>query len=223
MNLDQDDRRKREDIIAHCLKMNAAGLNSGTSGNISVRHTTGLLISPTSLPYDTLEPEDIVYVDFDGSATGHNEPSSEWRFHRDILQNRPDINAIVHAHPNYCTTLAIMEMDIPPIHYMIAIFGGTDVRCAPYAIYGSEELSQLAVEAMEGRKACLLAHHGMIAADRGLSQAFWLAEQLEVLARQYHGSLQLGTPRLLDEQQIQSVIDKISGYGLSDSKEADHA
>ncbi|WP_394199223.1 class II aldolase/adducin family protein [Litoreibacter albidus] len=214
-NQNEDD--KRQEIIDCCRKMNASGLNQGTSGNVSLRHGEGLLITPTSRPYDSLTPEDIVYLDMDGTSHGRWQPSSEWRFHRDVLAARPDTHAVLHAHPTFCTTLAIMERDIPPIHYMIAVFGGPNIRCAPYAIYGSEELSNLALEALEGRKACLLAHHGMIAAGSDLAQAFWLGEELETLARQYHGCLQLGEPLLLSAQQIQDVIDKISGYGLNDA------
>ncbi|MCJ7873338.1 class II aldolase/adducin family protein [Phaeobacter sp. J2-8] len=214
-NRNEDD--KRQEIIDCCRKMNASGLNQGTSGNVSLRHGDGLLITPTSRPYDSLTPEDIVYLDMDGTPHGPWKPSSEWRFHRDILAARPEENAVLHAHPTFCTTLAIMGRDIPPLHYMVAVFGGPDIRCAPYAIYGSAELSRLALQAMEGRKACLLAHHGMIAAGSDLAQAFWLAEELETLARQYHGCLQLGEPPLLSDQQIQDVIDKISGYGLSDA------
>ena len=212
----EDENSKRRAIIDSCLKMNATGLNQGTSGNVSIRHGDGLLISPTSRPYESLTPEDIVFVGMDGTVDGRWKPSSEWRFHRDILQSRPDANAVVHAHPTYCTTLSIMGKGIPPIHYMLAVFGGPDIRCAPYAIYGSDELSRHAVAALEGRKACLLAHHGMIASGSSIEQAFWLAEELETLARQYHGCLLLGEPPLLSGQQIQDVIDKIAGYGLSD-------
>lgn len=216
VQLDSEELEKRNAIIAHCLKMNHSGLNQGTSGNISIRHRDGLLISPTSRPYESLTTEDIVYLDMDGTPDGRWEPSSEWRFHRDILRDRPGSNAVVHAHPVYCTTLAIMEREIPPIHYMLAVFGGPNIRCAPYAIYGSEELSRLAIEAMRDRNACLLAHHGMIAAGSSIDQAFWLAVELETLARQYYGCLQLGQPPLLSERQIQDVIDKNNGYGLSD-------
>lgn len=211
-----DETDKRQAVIDHCLKMNSTGLNQGTSGNISIRHEDGLLISPTSRPYDGLSPEDIVFLEMDGTAHGPWKPSSEWRFHRDILAKRPEVNAVVHAHPTFCTTLAIMGMDIPAIHYMIAIFGGTSIRCAPYAIYGSAALSDHALTALEDRKACLLAHHGMIAAGASIEQTFWLAEELETLARQYHGALQLGTPPVLSDQQVQDVIDKIAGYGLAD-------
>ncbi|MET1414729.1 class II aldolase/adducin family protein [Roseibium sp. HPY-6] len=216
MRIDFTELEKRQLIIEHCLKMNSSGLNQGTSGNISIRHEDGLLITPSSMPYDQMGADDIVYLDTDGTATGQNKPSSEWRFHRDILAARPDVEAVVHAHPAYCTILAIHKMEIPAIHYMIAVFGGPSVRVAPYAIYGSQELSDFAVEALADRKACLLAHHGMIAIGSTIQQAFWLAEELETLAHQYFGALQLGKPPLLTDRQIQDVSDKIAGYGLTD-------
>ncbi|MEM7462088.1 MAG: class II aldolase/adducin family protein [Pseudomonadota bacterium] len=217
MSFSDEELSKRQAIIDHCLKMNSTGLNQGTSGNISIRHKGGLLISPSSRPYASLKPVDIMFLEMDGTAHGPWAPSSEWRFHRDIMASRPDTNAIVHAHPNYCTTLAIMGKAIPAIHYMIAIFGGPTIRCAPYAIYGSEELSNHALEAMEDRNACLLGHHGMIAAGANIEQTFWLAEELETLARQYHGCLQLGDPPLLSDEQIADVIEKFQGYGMTES------
>lgn len=217
-----DETAKRQSIIDACLEMNASGINQGTSGNISLRHGDGLLITPTSLPYADLVPEDIVFMDMEGKATGRHRPSSEWRFHLDILRERPDVGAVVHAHPTYCTTLAIMERSIPPIHYMVAVAGGPDIRCAPYATYGTEELSRHAVEALAGRKACLLAHHGMIAVGASLSSAMWLAVEVEALARQYHGCLQLGEPPLLPVAEIENVIARIkaASYGQAPKSEA---
>lgn len=206
---------KRKAIIEHCKALNATGLNQGASGNISIRHNGGMLISPTSRPYETLLPKDIVFVSSECEAKGQYLPSSEWRFHKDILDSRSDINSVVHAHPNYCTMLAIMGVEIPPIHYMLAVFGGPNIRCAPYEIYGSSALSKASVSALEDRKACLLAHHGMISVGNSIEQAFWLAGLLESLATQYHGCLVLGDPPLLTEQQIQEVIDKNNEYGLS--------
>ena len=208
--------QKRKSIIEHCLEMNRSRLNQGTSGNISIRHGDGLLITPTSMPYNAMKVEDIVFVDADGNPNGLHTPSSEWQFHKDILDARPEIHSVVHAHPVFCTTLAIMGMEIPPVHYMLAVFGGPNIRCAPYAIYGSKELSNHAVAALEGRKACLLDHHGMIAIGTSLTQAMWLAVELETVARQYHGCLQIGEPPLLTNEQIQDVIDKIGGYGRTE-------
>src|SRR6266852_4649152 len=206
------DREKRQSIIDACLRMNQLGINQGTSGNISLRHDAGILVTPTSVPYETMQPEQIVFMGFDGSFDSSQRPSSEWRFHLDILKARPEVNAVVHAHPPYATTLAIMGLEIPPIHYMVAVAGGDTIRCAPYATYGTEQLSQHAVSALEDRFACLLAHHGMIAIGPSLSKAMWLAVEVETLARQYHGCLQIGTPRLLPKEEIKNVLSRMAGY-----------
>jgi L-fuculose-phosphate aldolase len=208
---------KRQAIIDACRRMNALGINQGTSGNISVRHGEGLLITPTGMPYDAMTPEQIVFMDMNGAFAKGARPSSEWRFHLDILRARPEVDAVVHAHPTYCTILAIMGLEIPAIHYMVAAAGGADVRCAPYATYGTPELSAHAVTALEGRLACLLAHHGMIAIGPSLAKALWLAVEVETLARQYHGCLQIGKPPLLSSDEIERVRVKMAGYGLNDA------
>jgi L-fuculose-phosphate aldolase len=208
-----NDREKRQSIIDACLRMNALGINQGTSGNISLRHDAGMLITPTSVPYEAMQPEQIVYMGLDGSFDPAQRPSSEWRFHLDILKARPDVNAVVHTHPPYSTILAIMGLEIPPVHYMIACTGGDTIRCAPYATFGTQELSDHAVAALEGRLACLLEHHGMIAVGPSLSKAMWLAVEVETLARQYHGCLQIGTPRLLSKEEMKNVLGRIAGYG----------
>ena len=210
------DRAKRQSIIDACLQMNRLGINQGTSGNISLRHGDGMLITPTSTPYEAMKPEQIVFMKIDGTADTKQRPSSEWRFHRDILKARPEVNAVVHAHPSYATILAIMGREIPPIHYMIACAGGDTIRCAPYATFGTEQLSQHAVTALEGRSACLLAHHGMIAIGPSLAKAMWLAVEVETLARQYHGCLQIGTPPLLSKTEIENVRARMAGYGPPD-------
>ena len=207
------DREKRQLIIDACLRMNASGINQGTSGNISLRHGDGMLITPTSTPYEAMKPEQIVYMHLDGNHDPAQRPSSEWRFHRDILKARPDVQAIVHAHPPYSTMLAIMGMEIPPVHYMVAVAGGDTIRCAPYATFGTQELSEHAVRALEGRLACLLEHHGMIALGPSLPKAMWLAVEVETLARQYHGCLQIGTPPLLSKEEIERVRLRMAGYG----------
>jgi L-fuculose-phosphate aldolase len=208
-----NDREKRQSIIDACLRMNALGINQGTSGNISLRHGAGLLITPTSVPYETMQPEQVVYMGLDGSFDPAQRPSTEWRFHLDILRARPDVHAVVHAHPTYCTVLAIMGLEIPPIHYMIACAGGDTIRCAPYATFGTQELSAHAVKALDGRLACLLEHHGMIAVGPSLAKAMWLAVEVETLARQYHGCLQIGKPRLLPTEEIENVRLRMGGYG----------
>ncbi|RMD91948.1 MAG: class II aldolase [Alphaproteobacteria bacterium] len=211
-----EEKEKRQAIIDLCVKMNASGLNQGTSGNVSLRHGGGLLITPSGRPYETLTPEDIVYLGMDGTAQGRWKPSSEWRFHRDILAAKPEAGAVLHAHPPHCTALAIMERSIPPVHYMVAVFGGEDVRCAPYALFGTQELSDHALAALEGRSGCLLAHHGMIVAGRDLEHAWWLAQELEALAGQYLRCLPMGEPPRLSAAQIDEALARIAGYGLAD-------
>ena len=211
-----NDRAKRQSIITACLQMNASGINQGTSGNISLRHEDGMLITPTSTPYETMQPAQIVFMNLGGALDAKQRPSSEWRFHRDILKARPEVNAVVHAHPPYATILAIMGLSIPAVHYMIACAGGDTIRCAPYATFGTEVLSQHAVAALESRSACLLAHHGMIAIGPSLAKAMWLAVEVETLARQYHGCLQIGTPPLLSKAEIENVRSRMAGYGPAD-------
>ena len=214
----QSELAKRRSIIAHCLEMIATGLNQGTSGNISIRHKDGMLITPTSMPYDQMTPKDIVMVGADGQVKGGGKPSSEWRFHLDILTARQDANAVVHTHSIYSTILAILGKEIPPLHYMVAVAGGHNIRLAPYALYGTPELSDHVVEALQDRKACLMDHHGLIAVGETLEKAMWLAIEVETLAKQYHGCLVLGAePPLLTRDQIRDVLVKIatSGYGRS--------
>lgn len=210
----------RESIIAACLEMNRSGLNQGTSGNISLRWKDGLLITPTSLPYDQMAPDDIVFLGMDGRTEGQNQPSSEWRFHRDIMKAKPEVAAIVHAHPIYATIIAIMGLEIPPLHYMVAVAGGSTIPCAPYATFGTAELSEHAVAALKGRTACLLEHHGMIATGPTLDKALWLAVEVETLARQFHGCLQIGGPRLLPIEEIETVRERMKTYGHRPKVEA---
>lgn len=214
--ISEANEEKRQQIIDACLAMNRNGINQGTSGNISVRDGEGILITPTSMPYDRMTPSDIVWMGFDGSIEGARRPSSEWQFHLDIMREKAGVNAIVHAHPLACTTLSILEKDIPPLHYMVAICGGSDIRCAPYATFGTKELSMNALAALTDRSACLLAHHGMIAVGASLDKAMWLAVEVETLAKQYLGCLPFGEPPLLSEEEIQTVISRMSGYGHGD-------
>jgi len=204
----------RRQLIAHCLEMHRSGLSEGTTGNLSARVAGGMLITPSGVPYGALQPEDLVLVQPDGNCSHRLPPSSEWRFHRDIYRERPEIHAVVHAHPIHCTTLAIRHLPIPAVHYMIAVSGGSEIRCAPYATYGTPELSLLALEALRDRTACLLANHGMIAIGPDLPKAMWIAVEVETLARQYLLSLQIGGPVLLPDEEIQRVIEKFKSYGL---------
>lgn len=204
----------RKEIIATCLAMEKKGINQGTSGNVSARWLDGMLITPSGLTYDTMAPEEIIFMERDGMPRGPHSPSSEWRFHLDIMLARPDIEAIVHAHPSYCTAHAILGKDIPAVHYMIAAAGGSTIRCAPYATFGTEELSRNAVAALEGRLACLLANHGLIACGPSLRKALWLANEVEVLAKQYYLSLQMGEPEVLSDEEMTRVIERFkTGYG----------
>ncbi|PHS26982.1 MAG: class II aldolase [Robiginitomaculum sp.] len=202
----------RKKVIDTCLSMNASGLNQGTSGNVSVRFEDGFLITPSSMPYDHMRPKDIMFMKMDGSAKGLHNPSSEWRFHRDILNTRPDINAVVHTHAAHCTTLALLGKSIPAVHYMVAVAGGADIRCCPYATFGTQDLSDYVLEALKNRFACLMTQHGMIACGASLDKALWLATEVETLARQYWGALQIGTPEILSDAEIERVLEKMKSY-----------
>ncbi len=210
------ERSLRQDIIDYCRQMNANGVNQGTSGNISARFGDRMLISPSAIPYDQLTPEMITSMPLDGEGAwdGPAKPSTEWRFHYSLLRERADANAVVHAHPTYCTSLAIARKNIPACHYMIAAFGGNSVRCAGYATFGTEELSGLAIEAMRDRTACLLANHGMIAIGENLAKAMWRTVELETLARQYFLSLQVEGQVILSKEQIDETIAGFATYGL---------
>jgi L-fuculose-phosphate aldolase len=195
--------------------MNATGLNRGTSGNVSVRCGEGFLITPSALPYDETEADDIVCMRFDGSHQGRRRPSSEWRFHRDILAARDDAGVVLHAHAPFATALACIGADIPAFHYMIALAGGDSIRCAPYATFGTQALSDFAVAALAERSACLLANHGMIALGPNLKAALALAVEVEGLCEQYWRAKQVGTPRLLDCEEMQRVLAKFGDYKSS--------
>ncbi|MFV0526204.1 MAG: class II aldolase/adducin family protein [Acidimicrobiales bacterium] len=212
------------DIIATAQAMNARGINTGTSGNVSARTPTGMLITPSGLEYSQLTPDDIVAMDFDTSwfATKDLRPSSEWRFHLDILRSRHDVNAIVHTHSTYATALAVHGRGIGSFHYMVATAGGRDIRCAPYATFGSQELSNAAIEALDGRHACLLSHHGVITTGVSLSAALLLAVTVEELARQYVAALAIGEPQQLSDEEMDEVIVKMqtTGYGSTPPRES---
>lgn len=204
----------RRALIRTCLEMNAVGINQGRAGNASSRIPGGLLITPTGIAYEQLRPSDMVQMTTDGSVEdGQRRPSSEWRFHLDILNARPDVGAIVHTHAPFCTALACLARGIPSFHYMIAVAGGDSIRCAPYATFGTQELSDHVLQALADRRACLLANHGMIAVGVALKQAFDLAVEIEALAGQYWRALQVGEPRLLSSEEMQTVLYKFESYG----------
>ena len=201
----------RQQLVAVARRMNASGINQGTSGNLSVRIAGGMLITPSSLPYDQMQPEDLVALDLAGqplpgaSGAAPRRPSSEWRLHADILASRPEIEAVLHCHSIHATALACHGRDIPPFHYMTAVAGGDSIRCAPYVTFGTTELSQRAVEALGDRLACLLAQHGQVALGRSLDQALRIAIEVETLAQMYLQALQLGEPPLLSAEQMAAV------------------
>ena len=203
----------RQQLIATALAMQPAGLNRGTAGNVSVRDGDGFLITPTGMPYASLTADDIPHMRLDGSHQGSRKPSSEWRFHRDLYAARPNVGAVLHAHSPFAISLACLRLDIPPFHYMIARFGGDTIRCADYAIFGSQALSDAALAAMDNRCACLLANHGLLVAGRDLAEALALAIELEELCEQYWRACTIGRPVLLSAGEMAEVIEKFKGYG----------
>lgn len=205
--------RMRQEMLGVAQAMVQVGLNKGTSGNVGVRCEEYFLVTPSGRTVEDMQPSDMVALGFDGVPLSPGKPSSEWHFHRDILASRPEINAVVHCHSPFATTLACLRRDIPPFHYMIALAGGDSIRCAPYALFGSTQLSQYALAALTDRKACLLANHGLIVLGRDLRDALDLAVEVEFLCEQYWRTLQVGEPCLLSVQQMQEVQEKFKGYG----------
>ena len=215
--LRDDSRELREAVIATARAMNERGINVNKSGNVSVRCArgtrAGYLLTPTGVPYDRLAADDIVFIDNDGRATGRCEPSSEWRFHAAIHAARPELHAVVHTHSAHATALACQGLGIPAFHYMVAVAGGHDIRCSEYATFGTQELADLALAALRDRKACLLAHHGVIACGASLDAALTLAVEVENLARTYAVVRTLGEPRLLDRAEMERVLERFGTYG----------
>jgi len=225
---DAQEAALRAALVEHGLKFAPSGLSQGTSGNLSVRwhdgEAEGLLITPSGVDYTQLRPQDLCFLrlDDDGGTQwrGPLKPSSEWRFHRDIYRARPDVGAVLHAHPTHATALAVQRRPIPAFHYMVAVAGGHDIRCAPYATYGTEALSRHALEALTGRRACLLANHGMIAVAAHLPAAFALGVEVEELARQYLLALATGTPVVLPDDEMDRVLEAFKSYGANAQKQA---
>ncbi|PVB62850.1 class II aldolase/adducin family protein [Labrenzia sp. 011] len=213
----------REEMVRICRRMNASGINQGTAGNVSVRTPTGFLITPSSMPYDDMTAEDIVEMDFDGTYAGRR-PSSEWRFHRDILKARQDVNSVLHCHSVYATTLACHHKTIPSFHYMTGIAGGTTVRCARYATFGTQSLSDAALEALTGRMACLLGQHGQISLGKDMASALWMAIEIETLSRMYVQALTLGEPPILSDEEMERVIAQMTrmSYGMGPEEEGEN-
>lgn len=208
------ERGVRMRLVAAARRLAAAGSNAGTAGNLSARVEQGYIVTPSALPYDTMHPEDLVFMGHDWThGGGQRPPSSEWRLHRDVYARRPEVGAVVHAHSPYATTLACLRRGIPAFHYEVALAGGADIRCGDYATFGTQALSDAALRALEGRRACLLANHGIVAVGPGLEEALELAEKVEALARMYWQALQVGEPVLLDEVEMARVGEKYATHG----------
>ncbi|EML4684688.1 L-fuculose-phosphate aldolase [Citrobacter amalonaticus] len=207
--------RLSREIIETCLEMTRLGLNQGTAGNVSARYQDGMLITPSGIPYERMTEQMIVYADNDGKYEEGKLPSSEWRFHLAAYQTRPEANAVVHNHAIHCTAVSILNRPIPAIHYMIAAAGGNSIPCAPYATFGTRELSEHVVVALKNRKATLLQHHGLIACEENLQKALWLAHEVEVLAQLYMKTLAVMDPvPVLSDEEIAVVLEKFKTYGL---------
>ena len=208
-----DEASLRHAMLEVARELDARGLNRGTAGNVGARCGDGLLVTPSGVPARELTAQAMVLLSAAGDVLGPGRPSSEWRFHRDILRARPELHAVVHVHSPFATTLACLGLEVPPFHYMIAAAGGDTIRCAPYALFGTQELSDHAVEALQDRRACLLANHGMIAAGCDLAQALALCIEVESLCEQFWRARQLGRPRLLSPRQMGEVLEKFKTYG----------
>ena len=213
-NLDQ-----RNSIIEYSLKLNSTNLSPLRSGNISLRSiekdNNGYLITPSGKKYETLKPEDIVFMSLNEEVEKKdldNNPSSEWRFHRDIYLNKKDAQAIVHAHSPHATAVSSHGKPIPPFHYMIALAGGEDIRCSEYATFGTHELSMNIVKALKDRKACLMSNHGQVAFGENLSKAFELAQEVENICQQYIIALKMGEPKILSFAEMKKILEKVKNY-----------
>jgi len=203
----------RSEMVRITKRLDEQGLNRGASGNLSVRYGEGMLITPSGMGAEGLTEDDIVLVRMDGASRGRWQPSSEWLFHRDIYAQRPEFGAVVHTHCVAATALACLRRDIPPFHYMIALLGGDNIRCADYATFGTQGLSDNALAALRDRKACLLANHGMIAADADLAGAYRNTMEVETLSEMYLRALQAGEPVLLSAQEFRDAQNRFAGYG----------
>ena len=219
-NLDETTSALATKVLATARAMNASGINRGSAGNVSARCEGGFLITPTGMAYDDCTPADIVKVGAGGAPVGCRKPSSEWRFHHDIYAARPEAGAVVHTHSPFATALACQGQGIPAFHYMVARFGGTDVRCAAYATFGTQELSDAIISALDSRGGCLMAHHGMVVFGRDADHALALAIELETLCEHYWRVLQLGAPKLLPAEEMIRVLEKFATYGQQGDQQA---
>jgi len=203
----------RQAVIETCLEMSGSGLVQGTSGNVSLRWGDGFLVTPSGVAYEAMVPEQVAFVDLEGGYRGDWLPSSEWRMHLDIYAARPEAGAVVHTHSPHATALSCLRRDVPAFHYMVAVAGGVDLRCAGYATFGTQELSDAMLVALRERSACLLANHGMICFGADLSRALWLAGEVETLCQQYVLACSLGAPVVLSDADMADVIERFATYG----------
>ena len=203
----------RESLLNSMQALEERGLNRGTSGNASVRQKNNFLVTPSGIAVKDMTTSQMVEMDMQGAVIRTGKPSSEWRFHRDIYLARPEVNAVIHTHSMFATTLACLQKEIPPFHYMIAIAGGSNIRCSKYQLFGTQALSNAAILALKDRRACLLAKHGMIAIGRDLAQAMDIAFEVEGLCEQYWRALQIGTPENLTLDEMDEVFEQFKGYG----------
>jgi L-fuculose-phosphate aldolase len=210
MNVDDE---RRQAAVAAVRQLDARGLNRGSTGNLSLRDGEGMLITPTGMGADDLRAQDLVWLGWDGTLRGEWQPSSEWHFHRAIYRARPDLHAVVHTHSVHATALACLERPLPAFHYMVAVAGGDDVPCVPYHTFGTEALSQAVAAAMVDRQACLLTHHGLVAAGATLAQAMKVTQEIESLCEVYLKALAVAEPARLTAPQMDEVIAKFRSYG----------
>ena len=201
------------EIIKYSKMLNSRKLSALRSGNISVRYKDGFLITPSGKKYSSLKKNDIVFVSINGSFDETKGiPSSEWKFHQDIYKNKKEAKAIVHSHSTNATAISTHKRGIPAFHYMVAMAGGVDIKCAKYATYGTRYLSKNILKALKGRKACLIENHGQIAFEENLPKAFELAEEVENISLQYITSLKLGKPKILSIKEMKKVLSKAKNY-----------
>jgi L-fuculose-phosphate aldolase len=206
-------KKLRSEIIKYSQMLNTKKISALRSGNISVRFENGFLITPSGVKYSSLKSKDIVFVSLKGNFDKKKGiPSSEWKFHQDIYLNKKDAKAIVHAHSTNATAVASHNKSIPAFHYMVAMAGGHDIKCAKYATYGTRELSKNILNALKGRKACLISNHGQIVFEENLPKAFELAEEVENISLQYITSLKLGRPKILSIKEMNKVLSKAKNY-----------
>jgi len=207
------DDTTRQAAVAAIRRLDALGMNRGSTGNLSLRSGAGMWITPTGMGADELRPQDLVWLGWDGTLRGDWRPSSEWHFHQAIYAARPDLQAIVHAHSVHATALACLRRPLPAFHYMVAVAGGDSVPCVPYHLFGTEALSLAVAQAMLDRDACLLANHGLVAAGTTLQRAMKVAQEIESLCETYLRALAVGEPVLLSADEMSAVIERFRRYG----------